>query len=46
MDPPVIFGLLTAGVLYSCLLYLVTKPYREEDPPYKGWIYNQYDCSD
>ena len=42
MDPPVIFGLLTAGVLYCCLVYLVTKKYIEEDPLHKGWLYNQY----
>jgi len=45
MDLPVVFGLLTAGVLYSYLLYLVTKKYIEDDPPHKGWLFNQYDCS-
>ena len=46
MDPSVVVCFLMAGVLYSYLVYLVTKPYTEEDPPHKGWLYNQYDCSD
>jgi hypothetical protein len=46
MDLPVVFCLLTAGVLYSCLTYLVIKKYMEEDPPHKGWLFNEYDCSD
>ena len=42
MDFPVVLCLLTAGVLYCCLVYLVTKKYRKEDPLHKGWLYNQY----
>ena len=41
MDPPIVVGLLMAGVLYSYLLYLVTKTYMEDDSPRKGWLYRQ-----